>query len=299
MQPERFTVDDVRRVMAVVEPNLEIHAVEFLGEGWDNRLFLLNGELVLRVVQREAQSGQLLREARTLAMLDSRLSLSIPHPEFVHQPDDALPLAAMGYRLLRGESLSAADVSAENVDILAADLAPFLEQVHSTSREAVQRLDLPRFSPSEWLARHDELVDRALPVLATRLSPHLLKRFVSWWDTYRADPATTNFTPCLIHGDLACEHVLIDRNNWRVTGIIDFGDVMIADPALDLAGFPDALARSTLDRMSSVADRDALWKRSRVFHCLAPLHAVVAGLESQDDALIETGVSAFLTRFGA
>jgi aminoglycoside phosphotransferase (APT) family kinase protein len=40
----------------------------------------------------------------------------------------------------------------------------------------------------------------------------------------------------LVHNDFAAEHVLIDAEAQRVTGVIDWSDIAISDPAADFAG---------------------------------------------------------------
>lgn len=40
--------------------------------------------------------------------------------------------------------------------------------------------------------------------------------------------------PVLVHGDLHVRHLLVD-NEGNATGVIDWGDVCLADPAVDLA----------------------------------------------------------------
>jgi aminoglycoside phosphotransferase (APT) family kinase protein len=41
-------------------------------------------------------------------------------------------------------------------------------------------------------------------------------------------------TPVLVHGDLHVRHLLVD-DAGRATGVIDWGDVCLADPAVDLS----------------------------------------------------------------
>ena len=40
--------------------------------------------------------------------------------------------------------------------------------------------------------------------------------------------------PCWVHGDLYARHLLVDEAR-KVTGVIDWGDVHLGDPALDLS----------------------------------------------------------------
>ena len=48
-----------------------------------------------------------------------------------------------------------------------------------------------------------------------------------------AAPPHGGYTPAFSHNDLGIEHVLIDPVAWTVTGIIDWSDAAIADPARD------------------------------------------------------------------
>ena len=52
----------------------------------------------------------------------------------------------------------------------------------------------------------------------------------------------------VIHGDLVVEHLLLDDETEQLSGIIDFGDVALGDPAQDFLGFwaygADAVARA-------------------------------------------------------
>ncbi len=40
----------------------------------------------------------------------------------------------------------------------------------------------------------------------------------------------------VVHGDLVTDHILVEDGAKHLAGIIDFGDVALGDPALDLAG---------------------------------------------------------------
>jgi aminoglycoside phosphotransferase (APT) family kinase protein len=47
-----------------------------------------------------------------------------------------------------------------------------------------------------------------------------------------AESLAPSETPALVHGDLHFRHVLVDRG--RASGVIDWGDVCLADPSVDL-----------------------------------------------------------------
>lgn len=289
----------VRHMLKVVAADVEVRSVTFLGEGWDNRLFLLNGETVIRVAKRAEDSVRLQTEARLLEVFAPLLPIPVPYPELIHEATEAFPLAAMGYRRIRGRSLREDDVSSRNVGRLADALAPFLSQLHAIPRAAVGQLTLPVFDAEAWLRRYIELVDIATPDLVAALGRDDVARFGAWWSDYCRDRTSSRFDPCIVHGDLACEHVLVDGNPLQVTGVIDFGDAMIADPALDIAGFPDLLAREILGLTSIGTDVEAVWKRRCVYRQLAPLHTVVEGHRNGDPRLIQTGIAQFQRRLSS
>ncbi len=290
MELQACDIPYLERILHVMAPRVTVRNARFLDEGWDNRLFLVNDELVVRIAKTEDNSRQLLTEARTLQVLAPLLPLPIPRLEFVHQPSQDFPWSVVGYHILPGDSLLSEQAGRDVVDALAPDLARFLASLHATPLDLARESGVQVWTPEEWLARHDDLVRNALDELRRMLDRQTLTRFLRWWEDYRRDPAARSFTACLIHGDLACEHVLVERNPWRVTGIIDFGDAMVADPALDLAGFPDELARAVMGLSSHITDRRVVWKRRDAYRRLSPLHAVLKGRDRGDMDLIRGGI---------
>lgn len=114
-----------------------------------------------------------------------------------------------------------------------------------------------------------------------------MPRFAAFWDGVVADPASTRYTPTVIHGDLNAEHVLVD--DGQVSGVIDFGAAMIADPALDLAGFPNPLARAIIERDGPPFD-SGLWHRQRTYIHAGPPRAVTAGTDLGRPDLVRDGL---------
>ncbi len=181
--------------------------------------------------------------------------------------------------------------------MLAPALARFLDELHAIPSGAVDGLGIARYTPHEWLDHHTELVELTRETVRMRLETESFARFEKWWDEYRLDRDAVDFTPCFIHGDLGCEHVLTERETLRVSGVIDFGDAMFADPALDLAGFPDVLAVQVLNRMRGLSGAEKIWKRRDFYRRIAPLHAIQVGNERHDGALVDEGAEGLKLRF--
>ena len=93
--------------------------------------------------------------------------------------------------------------------------------------------------------------------------------------------------PSLLHADVTEDHVLGERRpTWRTTGLIDYGDARVGDPAYELVALHlgcfqhnKAMLRTFLKRYTSeAAQREALIQRAKAytllhqFNVLEPLH---------------------------
>ena len=76
-----ISADLVRRLLVSQHPDLGRLPVEFLANGWDNALFRLGTELVIRMPRRQLGATIIEHEQRWLPSLAPRLPLPIPYPE--------------------------------------------------------------------------------------------------------------------------------------------------------------------------------------------------------------------------
>jgi aminoglycoside 2''-phosphotransferase len=90
----------------------------------------------------------------------------------------------------------------------------------------------------------------------------------SWAAAAREAPAPV---PVLLHADVAPGHVLFDARDGALTGVIDFGDLALGDPARDFVyvygDFGPAILDAVLRRYASEAPR-ALAARVRRWYLL-------------------------------
>ena len=98
----------------------------------------------------------------------------------------------------------------------------------------------------------------------------------------------------LLHHDLATEHILADPAGGRITGVIDWGDVWIGDPAMDLAGFAHDCDAATLDALISAYGPvdDGFRRRAVWYGSLGPFHLLYFGLHINDPARVAEGYEA-------
>jgi aminoglycoside 2''-phosphotransferase len=107
----------------------------------------------------------------------------------------------------------------------------FFASLHTIPAEAVVPAGIP--TSETHLEAVEQHLQTALPVLRHHLSPSEVSRVEVWSAAFRTDERLRRFTPAFRHGDLWYGNLLID--DGHVTGIIDWEDAALGDPALDLA----------------------------------------------------------------
>jgi aminoglycoside 2''-phosphotransferase len=281
-----------RRRLQDAAPDLAIDRFEYLGQGWDNILFLANGDLVVRFAKDPHAARQLVTESEILRLVAAPMPVKIPTPWHIDPSSTERDPALMTYPRIPGVALEDIELTDELVAAVAPVLADFLDALHSIPLSAIEQIDIPRFSAAAWVSHDHALYQRTRDALRDALDDAIFRRYDHWWSDYLADRANFEFVPCLVHGDLVPEHILIGQSPWRVSGVIDFGDAMWTDPALDLAGLPARLARPVVDRMRTLTGDRAFWSRREAYQWIAPLHAVAAGLERGSSELLRGGIDA-------
>ena len=217
------TVELVRRLLAGQHPDLAGQPVQFLANGWDNAMFRLGDDLLVRLPRREPAAQILLNEQRWLPMLAQRIQLPIPAPERTGRPAHGYPFSWSVVPYLPGEP--AADADSLDLADAAGSVGGFLGSLHAPA---------PPDAPANPF-RGVPLADRAdavaanLRLLSDRVDRDAVQRA---WSAALAAPVYSG-PPRWLHGDLHPANILVSHG--RVSGVIDFGDITAGDPATDLA----------------------------------------------------------------
>jgi aminoglycoside phosphotransferase (APT) family kinase protein len=111
------------------------------------------------------------------------------------------------------------------------------------------------------------------------------------------------WVPVFSHNDLGIEHVLVDAGAWTVTGVIDWSDAAIVDPAIDFgllyrdlgpaAGAAMGRYRTEVNDLAALQERAVFYARCRVFEDLA------YGLETERDRYVDKSLAAMAWLFPA
>jgi aminoglycoside phosphotransferase (APT) family kinase protein len=200
-----------------------------LGAGWDNTAYLVNDAFVFRFPRRQIAVPLLEREARVMPRLAPHLPLPVPVPRWLGTAADGYPYAFAGYLYVPGTTACQVAWSDAERSANAAALGRFLAALHGIPVGEGPR----EWAPSDAGRPISPLRDR-LRSLAPHLEGIAIEELADLSDHLAAaeEPGDTGAS-CWVHGDLYMSQLLIDTDR-RLCGVIDWGDVRLGSPALDL-----------------------------------------------------------------
>jgi aminoglycoside phosphotransferase (APT) family kinase protein len=206
---------------------LEDARLRKLAEGWDNSVWVVDERYAFRFPRREIAIQGIEREIAVLPELAPLLPLPVPRPRFVGLSTEEYPWPFFGCELLPGTEAGDAALDDDARVAVGLELARFLRVLHGIELDQPLPPDFNRRADaSRRSARaRDELAE--IERLGLWRAPPRVERLLE--EAERLPPPEP---PVLVHGDLHFRHMLVDGGH--VSGVIDWGDVCRADPAIDL-----------------------------------------------------------------
>lgn len=272
--PAELEIDEVlvRTLLVEQHPDLAELPLRHIDAGWDNALWRLGDDLIVRLPRRSFAVGLTLNEQRWLPAIGDSLPLPVPRPVKVGMPSKAFPWPWSVVTYLVG---TPGDVCALTDGPDAAwQLARFLRALHVPAPPDAPLNPLRGSVPVGTRAEDFELL---LARVGREIEPGPLRAI---WNAGAAAPGRQG-PPVWLHGDLHPANVLTDRGT--LVGIIDFGDMCAGDAASDLAAawivLPDGAAGTFFDLYGGL-DR-ATEQRARAWAALLGLMLLDVGLAGE------------------
>jgi aminoglycoside phosphotransferase (APT) family kinase protein len=256
-------VDLARRLIGQFG-ELTVTSMRKFAEGWDRAMWLVDERWVFGFPRRAVAVPGIEREMALLPRLAPLLPLAIPRPVFFGRPAHGYPWPFFGSAFVPGHDVGDATLAASDRIPVALELCAFLRRLHSAAVADALGGALP-IDPNGRTdtRRRVRLTRQQLSVLAHGglwRAPAVVARVLAQGERL----APSKHPPVIAHGDLHFRHLLVaDR---RASGVIDWGDVCRADPAIDLQFLwslaPPAARGALLDAYGPVTEEQLL--RARV-----------------------------------
>ena len=207
--------------------------IEFVGQGWHNRLFKINNKEVFRLTKTEHGKEKML----LYDSISKHININLPRPIFksIKIIDDGLYKAYATYDYFNGKAKSLNKLKRESIIKLA------------SSMSSIHHID------DKWGLGKISIVDE-LQEEFLNLKNHVFcflnleeQNFITTlYEDYFKSGIPSNIASCLIHGDLNKNNILQDEDN-NITAIIDWDGIHYNDPIKDFCRFTPTLFYKLLD----------------------------------------------------
>jgi aminoglycoside phosphotransferase (APT) family kinase protein len=203
----------------------------FIGEGYGSRVYATGDGNILRVAKNRLTQRNHRRERAVLGILKPYIhSIAIPEPSIFIPSSEEYPYGAIGYKRIPGRPLQPADITGDQRQPLAEQIAFFIDELHqipvtviADSAPLSAYLPAPRKLHSLWTRVGAYVLQNAPGVY-----PELAEAFAKCAKTVvikRREPQV------LLHGDLWYENMIYCEN--KLAGVIDFEAVSFGYPIVD------------------------------------------------------------------
>ncbi len=286
----------LRAAVLAAEPGADLEGASVLGEGWAcvaYRVPAPAGDLALRVPKPDSwwAAPDLERESALLPALE-RWGLPVPRDARLLRGADGAVLGALQTVI---EGSPAAPLPRGHARArFALDVGAFLARLHALPVGEVRALGVRE--PGMWDGHYAPMIEQASARLP-RASSHWLTGRAQ---TFLEEGGVASAPSALIHADCSRGNLLIG-DDGALSGVIDWADAMIGDPALDFAALQQAYPRAVLGAIMDGYERaggelDGDWQRRADFYLDA---APVFGVLFADDAGFPAIARADRRRFAA
>ena len=268
-------------------PEFRTARIELLDEGYDFQVFEDDGGWLFRFPKRESGIAKLNKEHQLLSGVGAWVSLPVPNYEYCRRSFEYSSRPFGVYQKIPGDAGDTSEVIDRQK--VARQLGVFLERLHSYPLEKAIEAGMPERADlvMYWRDKSREQLKRLTDLKVNKKS---LLSYIEG-DT----PTPFKGTVSLVHNDLWAEHILISTRSGEVSGIIDWGDALIGDPAIDFACLYAWYGMSWLEDVLVHYNRELdpeFISRSRYLATCLAIHNITLGQELNRIEWIEAGYAA-------
>lgn len=278
--------------------NIEINSLDLIGEGYDSKAYLVNGEYIFKVKYSANKKKDYEKEKSIYDFLNQNLvtNIKVPNIEYSYISDE---ISILGYKQIKGTFLTPeiySTMSTEEQELLKKDIAYFLRQMHDLDYTDINSYAIDN---KQNVLEEYQLLKTTIYNSLTDIEKQYIENFMQRLNS------TTIFDgkKCLCHNDFSSNHLLLDENN-RLCGIIDFGDSGIIDEYCDFIYLLEDSEEEIgpnfgedILRLYGNIDIEKAKEYQDVVEQYYPIETIVYGIKNNRPDFIEKGRKEIYNRF--
>jgi aminoglycoside 2''-phosphotransferase len=285
-----LNLEQLKEAVARCFPEIPIKTVKLIPTGWDNYVLEVNDNWIFRFPRRKDAVLRLQMELELLPFVAEIVSIRIPEFEKVWRGGRDFKQMFVGYRRIPGEHMTSDLVDFSKDSHVVLELSDFLNEMHRISTARLRSLDVPYFTPAKWRLDLQRLINQITTSVQPLLKEQARRRLRSVSEDFQKYADSFGFSPTFIHCDLDGANILCDSSTRRITGIIDWGDACIGDPAFDFSGLLYEYGTRFLDALLSHyshEDKSELKRRIIFYSSLIPFRLILGARMTQRQFRVE------------
>jgi aminoglycoside phosphotransferase (APT) family kinase protein len=240
--------EKVKSIVQTALPRIQFTTFRKLDEGWDNALYLFDEDIIVRFCKRKIVIPFMQVEIKALQWISNHIQFPLPRIIDTGVFDNEYPF--FSYNMLPGTIVANLNLNEEERAALVEPMATYMRQLHTLPVTA----EIQSMLPGDLIGRLDiakrtqQIKDKLLVISQLGVDfdttvPEALFKLVSQHQVANRQ--------CIVHGDLHSRNILVQHRS-RISGIIDWGDIHIGNPAKDLAFAVSFFAPETLRQFISL-----------------------------------------------
>jgi aminoglycoside 2''-phosphotransferase len=281
---------DYRNFITARYPQYQIFTCNTIQEGWSSLVLDVNDEYIFRFPRRPQVYPGLEKEIVLLPHLARALPVPTPQFEYLCSPGEGNDQPFAGYRKIPGVPL---DRDLTGKPAISRQLGEILGILHGLALPWSVHRHLPLRSIFDWKRHYLDLYQQVSQLVLPLLTADMQTKSVALWEGFLRPRAHFRFEMALIHADLGPEHILCDPQTAGISGIIDWEDACVGDPALDFVGLLQVGGKEFVEQVLLAYPRDPgmnFWSRLDFYTKIVPFHEILFGLETDDETHLHNGL---------
>jgi len=214
-------------------PKLQFTDTKLITKGWDHDVLVIDNAFIVRFAKEKLDKKSFEREINFLEKFSKISNIQIP--DYTLLSNDK---TFGGYAMIPGEELTSTlyqKLSDEKRTDFIRDIALFVSKLHAIPLSKAKEYGFELYG--SWIAE----VNKKATWFEEEFYPKMTAHLTADENTFIRDFVVSfcksqhMIHPVLGHFDLGHDHILMNPDG-SISGIIDFGDISIADPANEFEG---------------------------------------------------------------
>lgn len=227
-----FKTKVFQEIITGLYPNISTDRIQIFDNGWDYVVFVIDGQKAVRFPRRPDYAKKLPVEVAFLNNFGNQLPVTVPQL-VLHTDENGPPYVT--YNFIPGvkfKKIVSDTFSKEELRRIANQIGGFLDKLHSLPIEKAKKLGIKQVeSLKTWRDKLEKIRKTVFPHISKAEQDWSISIFENFFKIVPKAPIPLT----VIHADIMPEHIIVNSKAHTLSGIIDFGDVEIGDPAYDFA----------------------------------------------------------------